>query len=62
MMPDEFRWSAFDPNHWDHYYHAGQQVRFYRQLPCRLGGSAIEEPDLRWIDSFFLFLQRLTNS
>lgn len=58
MMPGEFRWSAFDPNRWDHYYHAGQQVRFYRQQPHRLSGSGFEQPEPRWID-FVLRLFRI---
>ena len=35
-----FTWSAFDPNRWDHYTHAGQQVRFYRMSPSLISGSA----------------------
>lgn len=35
-----FSWSAFDPNRWDHYTHAGQQVRFYRVSPDMISGAA----------------------
>jgi len=56
MKPEIFSWTAFDPNRWDHYYHAGQQIRFYREMPCQLGGPGIYAPRKKWIDTLFRIL------
>ena len=59
MLPGEFRWSAFDMNRCDYYYHNGYQVRFYRQCPERLGGAGYEQMEPRWIDYMLRFLERV---
>lgn len=55
MSRENFQWSAFDPQRWDHYYHAGQQVRFYRQQPAHLIGGGFQEAEPRWIDRVIRF-------
>ncbi len=60
MNPATFEWSAFDPNRWDHYYAAGQQVRFYRQAPCHLSGSGFFIPEATWVTRIFRFLAAVT--
>lgn len=51
-----YEWTGFDPNKWDHYHHAGQQVRFYRTRPWV--ESTFEEPEDRWYDRLIRWLFR----
>ena len=44
MMPNEFQWSAFNPNRWDHYYHAGLQVRENVGALAHCGLAAFNAP------------------
>ena len=55
-MKHHFQWSAWDPNKWDHYHHAGVQERFYRQCPTHLSGQGYETMEPRWIDYLINFL------
>lgn len=32
----DYQWTAWDEGKWDHYHHAGIQVRFYRVCPFRV--------------------------
>lgn len=48
-MTTEYRWSGFDKNRWDHYYAAGEQIRFYRECPSRTGASIYIGPAPRWV-------------
>ena len=43
MHTDRFEWTAFDPNRWDHYYHAGHQVRFFRVAPWHQAMDGMRE-------------------
>ena len=43
MKPETFSWCAFDPNHWNHHYAAGQQIRFYRVAPWHEAMDGLRE-------------------
>lgn len=49
----KYEWSAFDRNRCDHFYHNGQQIRFYRTRPWPQDYEAFEprwwERILNWL-------------
>lgn len=58
MNDGVYQWTAFDPARWDHYYHAGQQVRFYRQQPPHLANAEFEIIEPRWVGWLLGFMER----
>lgn len=57
-MQNSFSWSAFDESRWDHFYHAGQQIRFYRQQPPHLAAIAFEKTQPAWVNFFLRCFER----